>query len=58
MRLSVMLCTISIYIQSVNDNAGNGVKVLPGAETITTTPVPSPALLPDSKIMKVKNLPL
>ena len=38
MSFSAMLCTISIYIQSVNDNAGNGIKILDGADTITTTP--------------------
>jgi len=50
-----MLCTISIYIQSVIDNTGNGIKVLDGAETITIIPDLTP--LPDSKILKAKNLP-
>ena len=55
MSFSVMLCTISIYIQSVIDNTGNGIKVLDGAETITIIPDLTP--LPDSKILKAKNLP-
>lgn len=55
MSFSVMLCTIGIYIQFVNDNAGSGKKVLDGAETITAPHTPS--LLPDSKLVKEKNVP-
>lgn len=42
MSFSVMLYTISTYIQSVNDNAGNGIKVLDGTETITITTLSAP----------------
>lgn len=61
-----MLCTISMYIQPVNDNAGNGIKVLDGAEIITPPPAcprcspsspPLPTPFSNSKTVKAKDLP-
>lgn len=40
MSFSVMLCTTSIYIQSLYDIAGKGITISEGAKIITTLSLP------------------